>query len=262
MKAQPPTEPLLAADWLAYYRWVSQQPLTVVDLETTGRYPERDRMIEISVLQANLTDGIQHQQTHLINPELDIPARIIRFTGISPEMVESAPIAAEIWPKYQPMLNQGVLTAHNVAFDYGFLQAEGDRCGQPFARPSTHRFCTVKLARLLLAELPSRSLPFLVRYFQFSVGPSHRAEADTLACWLLAEKLLRQIQQESDLLLLQRFAQEWIPGYRVAAVLAIPEDAVTAKLEQAGIRRRYSRYRKSFVYPRGEVEQLRLTLQE
>lgn len=106
---------MLSTDLLAFYRQVSQQPLTVVDVETTGyRAAGGCRVIEVSVLQATLADGIQQQQTHLVNPQVPVPEMITRFTGINQAMVDQAPLAAEVWHQYLPLLHTGVLTAHNL----------------------------------------------------------------------------------------------------------------------------------------------------
>ena len=49
----------LSTELLNYYRKISTELFTVVDLETTGGKGDRDRIIEISVLQATLKDGIR-----------------------------------------------------------------------------------------------------------------------------------------------------------------------------------------------------------
>jgi DNA polymerase III subunit epsilon len=179
---------------LNFYHQISQETLTVVDVETTGLKAGPCRVIEVSILQGSLAKGIHWQETHLINPEMAVPAEITALTGITQKMVDAAPPAIAIWPQYQDVLQTGILTAHNLGFDYRFLQAEYARLGVPYHRPNGEQFCTVKLSRLLLADLPSRSLPHLVRHFGFEVGAAHRAAADTLACWMLAKHLLTQIQ--------------------------------------------------------------------
>jgi DNA polymerase III subunit epsilon len=189
-----------SAKLLAHYCQLSQLPLTVVDVETTGGTACNSRIIEISVLQASLKDGILFQKTDLINPGVPIPAMITRITGITSKMVASAPSAAEVLPQYWPFLSSHVLTAHNLAFDYGFIKAEYRRLGQFFDRPISQQLCTVKLARLMLADLPSRRLSDLVQHFGFSVGQSHRAEADTMACWLLAQRLLSDLSEADETL--------------------------------------------------------------
>lgn len=258
--AKPPSRPcgqtaLLSTDLLAYYRRVSQSPLTVVDVETTGALAYKDRVIEVSVLQASLQEGIQSQQTSLINPGSRIPAMITRITGITQEMVAQAKWAEAVWPNYLHLLQSGVLTAHNLDFDYGFLRSEFKYLEVNYSRPPQQRFCTVLLSRLLLADLPSRSLPNLVAHFQFQVGASHRAEADTLACWLLAERLLTQIQNESDEQLLQRFGQQWVRLQDVAKLLKRPKAEVAEQLYAANADSRYAHSQKP-LFRRRDIERL------
>ncbi|WP_225882685.1 3'-5' exonuclease [Thalassoporum mexicanum] len=243
-------------DLLAFYRWVTRQTFTVVDVETTGTTAGRNRMIEVSILQASLADGVQTQKTHLLNPGVVVPPRIVNFTGITQEMVDGAEPIAAILPDCLDFLNSGVFTAHNLKFDYGFLQAEFRRLGIPFSRPLNAQLCTVKLARLLLADLPSRSLPYLVKHYGFEVGRSHRAEADTLACWLLAEKLLRQVEQEDDQTLLARFNQQWINLGQAAQLLNCLPMQAEAILAESTVRSRYSKSRKMTLYRCGDVELL------
>ncbi|MBL1178960.1 3'-5' exonuclease [Pantanalinema sp. GBBB05] len=245
-----------SADLLAHYRHVSQQLLTIVDVETTGHRATEGRVIEVSVLQATLADGILHQQTDLINPQMPVPETITAFTGISQDMVDQAPLATEVWHRYLPFLNQGVLTAHNLSFDYAFIRAESDRLGTSFERSRDQQFCTVILSRLMLPELPSRRLPDLVKHFGFDIHESHRAAADTLACWCLAKRLLTEIQNESDKALLQRFTNQWLPLGDVAALLGCSGREARGLLQRAGIKPRLIGRHKTPMYQRGKVEQL------
>lgn len=249
---------MLSIDLLNYYRQLSQHLFTVVDVETTGRYPNNHRVIEISVLQASLTDGIHQQQTYLINPQTRIPAKITQFTGISQAMVATAPVAAEVFPACFPLLNAGILTAHNIDFDYPFLQAEYNRLNIQFDRPAHEQLCTVQLSRLMLPDLPSRRLPNLVQHFHFQVGKSHRAEADTLACWLLAERLFTELLNEADEKLLSRFARQWIPLKVAAKLLGCTSNEARSRLSAAAVSSRFAgrSQRGTMMYRRGDVERL------
>ncbi len=246
----------MSLDLINFYRQISQRTLTIVDVETTGVSPHRCRVIEVSVLQASLERGIHWQQTHLINPQVRVPEQITQFTGITQAMVDAAPTPAEVWPEYQDILQTGVLTAHNLNFDYSFLRSEYQYLGLPFTRPPEQQFCTVKLARLLLAELPSRSLPNLVQHFGFQVGAAHRAEADTLACWLLAKHLLTQIQDIPEDKLLRQLDQTWIPLQDAALILGCDIAEARQQLEDAGLPFKYSQRTQSNLYRRGSVEKL------
>lgn len=248
---------LLSRDLLTYYRAVSQSMLTVVDLETTGSLPLKSRVIEVSVLQGSLDSGIQHQETHLVNVGVRVPQSITRITGITPAMVHNEGLyPEEVWPELLPYLEQGVLTAHNLEFDYTFLRSEYRYLEMQYSRPTDQQFCTVLLSRLLLADLPSRSLPDLVEHFGFDVGRSHRAEADTMACWLLAQHLLTIIREESDEALLERFAQQWVRLQDAAKLLKMPKSQVRDQLNERGAECRTSRRNSRFLYRRRDVEQL------
>ena len=246
---------MLSTNLLNYYRQAGQQLLTVVDVETTGLYPSSSRVIEVSVLQATLEGGIQLQETSLINPKTRVPSQITQITGISQEMVErDGAIARDVFPHYLPRLSSGTLTAHNLEFDYPFLQAEYQRLGIVFERPVEQHLCTVQLSRLMLPELPSRSLPNLVRHFDFKVGTSHRAEADTLACWLLAERLLTEILNESDEALLAHFARQWLPLKEAAKLLDCSQSK--AKVLLAVVPSRQVGRSGTPTYRRGDVERV------
>ena len=246
---------MLSTNLLDYYRQISQQLLTVVDLETTGLYSSDSRVIEISVLQATLEGGIQLHETSLINPQTHVPSKITQITGISQEMVDrDGAIASEVFPHYLPLLSSGIFTAHNVEFDYPFLQAEYQRLGIVFERPVEQHLCTVQLSRLLLPDLSSRSLPNLVRHFGFQVGKSHRAEADTLACWLLAKQLLTEMLNEPDKTLLDRFARQWLPLKDAAKLLNCSQPK--AKVLLAVIPSRKAGRSGTLMYQRGDVERV------
>jgi DNA polymerase-3 subunit epsilon len=246
---------VLSTDLLAFYRDLSQRTLTVVDLETSGHKPPRSRAIEVSVLNANLKDGILNQETYLINPGVLIPPIITNITGITQAMVDDALPPDEVWLKCLPLFEQGTLTAHNIGFDYPFIRAEYARLGIPFYRSQSEQFCTVQFARLMLSELPSRSLPNLVKHFQFPVGASHRAEADTMACWLLAEMLLKEIANEDDEAVLAKIGRQLLSASDAAKLIGGSQKSARSRLEQAGAEPYISRTGTP-LYRRADVERL------
>lgn len=247
---------LLSSDLLQYYRRIASSPLTVVDVETTGSRPQQARVIEVAVVQGALEHGVTYETSFLINAQVSVPRTITRLTGITTEMVEQGKSAEMVWEAVLPQLRQGVLTGHNLAFDYGFLQAEYRKLGKTFRRQESHRFCTVLLSRFLLADLPSRSLPQLVKHFNFDVGPSHRALADTKACWLLANHLLKRMQTIDDDTLLQQFRRQWIPLREAAKLFSCPRKDVQEHLDTRHCERRNSRRSNRHLYRRGDVETL------
>lgn len=241
---------------MTYYRQLAQATLTVIDVETTGPQPLSSRVIEIAILRTSFTEGVIHEDSFLVNPQVRVPAKITGLTGITTAMVETGIPAHDLWPDLLSSLSQGVLTAHNLAFDYGFLQSEYHRMNQRFSRPDAQQFCTVILSRLLLADLPSRSLPQLVQHFGFNVGQSHRALADAKACWLLAKHLLTELQEMSDTQFRHLLRQQWIPVSEAAKGFGHPPREIQHHLERRGCEYRSSRRSNRYLYRRGDLEAL------
>ncbi|HSM82049.1 MAG TPA: 3'-5' exonuclease [Nodosilinea sp.] len=241
---------------LAYYRQLPEALLTVVDVETTGSRPHEARVIEIAVVQGVAGQRALQEHAFVVKANVSVPATITRLTGITTAMVDQGVPPEQVWQTLRSHLDQGILTGHNLAFDYGFIQAEYRRQGQEFKRPVVNQFCTVILSRLLLADLPSRSLPQLVRHFGFDVGRSHRALADAKACWLLANLLLERLAETSDDALRQQFADQWVPLREAAKVFSCPRGELQQRLDGWGCERRTSRRGNRHLYRRRDIERL------
>jgi DNA polymerase-3 subunit epsilon len=158
----------------------------VVDVETTGgSHKTGDRVIEIAAV---LVSGgrIVDSFSSLVNPGRPIPRMITRITGIDDAAVVEAPAFEEIAPRLAELLGGRIFTGHNVGFDWGFVSAEMERATGRILLG--RRFCTLKVARRLLPQLPSRSLGSLADYFGIGMDTHHRALDDAKAT---AQLLLR-----------------------------------------------------------------------
>jgi len=158
----------------------------IIDIETTGGSAVHERMTEIAIY---VHDGtrITSEFSSLINPEKKIPPFVSRLTGISDEMVATAPRFYEIAREIVEMTRDCIFVAHNAIFDYGFIRHEFQRLGYKYARPT---LCTVKLARKLLPGFPSYSLGNLCDTLNIGIENRHRAAGDALATVKVFEKLL------------------------------------------------------------------------
>lgn len=157
----------------------------VVDLETTGGIPKRDKITEIAII---VFDGSQivNEYTSLINPERSIPPQITRITGISNDMVEDSPKFYEVAKEVIEILDGCIFVAHNVRFDYNFLKEEFKSLGYTFTK---RNLCTVRLSRKAFPHLKSYSLGNLIKYFGIKVNARHRAYDDAYATTILLEKI-------------------------------------------------------------------------
>ncbi len=160
----------------------------IIDIETTGGNPKRDKITEIAVL---IHDGIQvvQEYTSLVDPECRIPYHISALTGITNEMVSKAPKFYEIAREIVDITKDKVFVAHNVGFDYGFVRSEFQRLGYDFKR---EQLCTVKLSRKIIPGHASYSLGRLCDDLGISINGRHRALGDASATAILFSKLLNQ----------------------------------------------------------------------
>jgi DNA polymerase-3 subunit epsilon len=172
-------------------------------------------------------------------------------------MLSGAPTAPHIWPRLVPRLEPGVLVAHNLSFDYRFLRAELQREQIEWSRPEEQQLCTVRLSRRLLSELPSRSLPDLVRHFDFPVGASHRAEADTRACWHLLVLLMERLLGSDEASLLTELGNEWLSLSEAARIAGLSRQATLRRLREQGHEPRVTRRGDQHLYRRAWAEALR-----
>lgn len=164
----------------------------IVDLETTGGSATRSRITEIAVYK---TDGNQilDSFSSLVNPKRPIPRHITSLTGITDEMVADAPEFREILSKVEAITQDCIFVAHNVNFDYGFMKAEYERCGQAFVRK---KLCTLRLSRQLIKNQPSYSLGKLTANLGIPLRDRHRAEGDARATVELFYLLLEKDEKE------------------------------------------------------------------
>lgn len=157
----------------------------VIDLETNGNSPKKgDRIIQFAAVV--IENGmIVEEYSSLINPLQPITPFIEELTGISDEMVESAPIFDEIAEKVVSLLEDAYFVAHNVLFDLSFLVEELEVAGYaPFYGPIID---TVELARILFPTADSYKLTDLAKQENIKHNRPHQADSDA---YVTAELLL------------------------------------------------------------------------
>jgi DNA polymerase III epsilon subunit family exonuclease len=156
----------------------------VLDLETSGGAPHLGAHItEIGAVKVRGGEVLGKFQT-FVNPGTQIPSFITALTGITDQMVSSAPRIAEVFPILLEFLgaeNETVFVAHNAPFDLSFLRAAA--ISSQYRWPKYKVIDTAKLARRVLSrdEVVNCKLGTLAEFFNTSVSPTHRALDDALA---------------------------------------------------------------------------------
>lgn len=160
----------------------------IIDVETTGTGASYGKITEIAIV---LHNGVEVTETFttLINPECNIPYNITRLTGITNDMVASAPKFYEVAKKIIELTAGKIFVAHNAMFDYSFIKEEFKRLGYDFKRKT---ICTVKLGRKLLPGHRSYSLGNICADLEILITDRHRAIGDALATAKLFEIILNQ----------------------------------------------------------------------
>lgn len=165
----------------------------VIDIETTGGAFNEEGITEIAI---HLYDGFEVVDSFisLINPERAIQPYVQKLTGISEQMVRTAPKFYQVAKRIVEITEGSVLVAHNAPFDYRILRTEFRRLGYDFQRKT---LCTVDLSKRLIPEAESHSLGKLVRSLGIPVSDRHRANGDALATLKLFQVLLDRDTEKS-----------------------------------------------------------------
>ena len=174
----------------------------LLDLETTGIDPVRDRITEIALIRVD--DGaVSKRWESLVNPGQPISPFIQKLTGITDAMVSDAPDFPQLLPELLALLEGAVLVAHNVRFDHGFLKNAVARTGATLRMDT---LCSVRLSRRLYPRATGHGLDAIMRRHGLSTIARHRAAGDVevLHAWLrLAQDELgaQALQTEAQALL-------------------------------------------------------------
>lgn len=202
-----------------------EQPLLIVDVETTGLDHQKDSVIEIGLCLCSYLPGEEHitriikSDSYYNDPGFPIPELITKLTGITDEMVRGHRID---WEKHLSAYFAGrpLVVAHNAPFDRPFVEPllPAEKQNLPWA-------CSCN--EIDWAELGHEGAK--LSYLGVDHGffyDSHRAKADCEAvAWMLAKnkKAFRQL-----------LCRALSPSVTVAAVRA-PYD-VKDDLKAAGYR--------------------------
>jgi DNA polymerase III epsilon subunit family exonuclease len=177
-------------------RLLSELDFVVVDVEATGAKTPPNRLIELGAYR--IKDGcIVDKFLSLVNPEIPIPRFVMALTGITNEMVKSAPVFADVAPRWLDFVSDSVLVAHNAPFDTSFLNHEISRV-YPGHRMVNPHLCTVRLSRRTLPELTNHRLETIANHFSIPIISRHRAGSDALATAEIFLLLLSKLETEHD----------------------------------------------------------------
>jgi len=174
---------------------VQSMRFAIVDTETTGLYPATDRLLQLGVVIVRGDGTIEHQfATHIKRLVLK-PGRLgaHHVHGITRGDLHRGMPAEAALQELQSLLKGTVFTAHNAAFDLGFLRAEAKRAN--FALDIPTHICTLKMSRALDPQsAKSHKLSEIARRYNLVIEREHDALADALVTAAVLPRLLGDLQ--------------------------------------------------------------------
>ena len=119
-------------------------------------------------------------RSYLIDPESKFSSYNMQIHGIHPEDVAGQPTFPQLWETIRPILEQGILVAHNAPFDMSVLA----KCLRDYGLSWHKRVpyaCTCQMSRRLIPQSHNHKLNTLCDYFGLELD-HHHAGSDSRAC--------------------------------------------------------------------------------
>lgn len=213
---------------------LGETPFAVLDVETTGFYFTKDRVVEVAVLRLRADGSVGEEYETLVNPRRDVgPTEIHHITATD---VMHAPAFGEIAADIATRMRDAVLVGHNLRFDLTFLAAEFARLD--VSLPGLPQLCTLRLAHHFL-PVRTRSLRDCCAELGIEHSGAHSALGDARATARLLRALIDVASEEGvrDLGELGceplEFPPPWITG-RASGKRCTRSEASRASSEERG----------------------------
>lgn len=174
---------------------VVSQRFAIVDTETTGLFPANDRVLQVGVVIVRGDGTIERQFATHIKRLVFKPGRLgaHHVHGITrSDLLRGMPLEVAL-SELQDMLQGALFTAHNAAFDLGFLRAEATRAN--FALDIPSHVCTLRMSRALDPKSTrSHKLSEIAKRYNIVNERQHDALADALITAAVLPRLLDELK--------------------------------------------------------------------
>ncbi len=170
---------------------LSSTPFVVIDVETTGLSPRKDRIVEIAAVVVRPREAPKLAFETLIQPGQPMGSGEVH--GLTDDDVTEAPTFADILAPLVSVLSNRVIASHNVRFDLSLLGEELMRHGH--VDPFPH-VCTMLMPRLIEPLGRRLSLDEACKYYGIEREQSHVAAADAMAAAHLLVRHLKRAHKQ------------------------------------------------------------------
>jgi len=217
-----------------------QDTCVVFDLETTGLKPGQNKITEIGAVKIRNGTIIDEFQS-FVNPGVRIPEKIVKLTGITDEMVKSAPPIEPVLLKFLEFIGDSFLVAHNASFDMGFIRHFAEELNVVISNSVVD---TLGLSRMLLGHLRNHKLNTVAQDLGVSLENHHRAVDDSKATAEIFQHFIKMLTEKeiTHLRDINRFV-----GGKIDVKKLKPYHAIILAKTQAGIKNLYQLISKSHI---------------
>lgn len=165
----------------------------VVDLETTGTQMENKH--HIIQFGCAIIEHMKVVKTYsfMINPHREIPISVQNLTGITNQDVKHAKDFSYYAPKITQILKGATFVAHNVNFDFPFLNYE--LTNHNFEALDNRAIDTVELAKIAFPTLPSYKLSDLTSRLKIKHLDPHKADSDAYGTAILLIDIIKKLEK-------------------------------------------------------------------
>ncbi|WP_395318421.1 helicase C-terminal domain-containing protein [Fructilactobacillus frigidiflavus] len=164
----------------------------VVDMETTGTSIKQGaHIIQFSVRFVKNHQVVDAYSTY-INDRVEISDEISKLTGITSETIKNAPTFDQVAATIYKKLKNTVFVAHNVNFDFPFLNTFLEKVG--FPELEIPAIDTVSLTQIFFPALNSYRLSDLSSHFKITHKHPHSSASDAAATAVLLLKITDKIK--------------------------------------------------------------------
>ncbi len=171
------------------------KPLIILDLETTGIWIEKDRIIEIAMIRL-LPSGTKETFHRRVNPLMPIPKAVQELTGITDEAVKDAPVFRTIARDVAAFIGNADIGGFNVdKFDVPLLEREFVDAGVVFTMAQRVVYDAQKVFHLNNKRDLTAAYAF---YCGKPLEGAHGAQADTAATLEVLEAQVRSYGEGAD----------------------------------------------------------------
>lgn len=160
---------------------------TVIDFETSGLDPKKDRVIEMAAIRC-VNGEIASEFSTLVRYDGKLSPKITELTGITDEMTAGGMDEDTAFRILNRMLGDHIIIAHNAQFDLSFLHHSLLRIAGRSFRNNFIDTLTISRAR----HVYPHTLKDMCERFNIPLIGGHRALNDVIACW----ELFRRLDQE------------------------------------------------------------------